>query len=142
MGISTSRFTWFGECAVLFAIPQTLVSKELCCTWQQVCWLERPGYSFPLPGNLQGIAVSFPQNPLVPFWLPGRWQMVLVVACNGPGSDPTGRALCHGLTVRVVKDGSGDGRLQVLQADLLPVLAGSPQVQCHCVDLLPSCIAA
>lgn len=58
------------------------------------------------------------------------------------GYGATGGAQLHGLTLRVFKHGLGDGWLQVLQADLLPVLAGTPQSQCHIVDLLPSCIAA
>lgn len=58
------------------------------------------------------------------------------------GCGATGGAQLHGLTLRVFKHGLGDGWLQVLQADLLPVLAGTPQSQCHVVDLVPSCIAA
>jgi len=46
------------------------------------------------------------------------------------------------LTLRVLKHRFGDGCLHVLQADLLPVLVGTPEIQCHFIDLLSSCIAA
>lgn len=95
----------------------------------------------------QGDRSSNPSKPPCPFlaawevahgvggFLEQAWLPVL-------GCGATRRAQLHGLTLRVFKHGLGDGWLQVLQADLLPVLAGTPQSQCHIVDLLPSCIAA
>lgn len=101
----------------------------------------------PFARKPRGDRSSLPSKPARPFL--AAWEVAGGVSgCLEwswlplPGSDPAGRALLHGLTLRVFKHGLGDGQLQVLKADLLPVLAGTPESQCHFVDLLPSCIAA
>lgn len=95
----------------------------------------------------QGDHSSSPSKPPCPFlaawevtggvcgFLEQAWLLLL-------GCGATEGAQLHGLTLRVFKHGLGDGWLQILQADFLPVLAGMPQSQSHVVDLLPSCIAA